>query len=313
MDESLVKRSFASTVMVITYCVDVTLILVESLTRGAGGFRWHETITLALIILIVGKLVDISLSVTRLERENSPWKEQQAFLDTHSEFAAWIRSVVASRERAEEFGNSTFQERLKEDLENFRVRMEHYGRGYIENVHDRLPVTFYRFPEFFARDTTKAMLATCMVERAKFWDVQSSTAMVERQGQLKKSNIDVMRIFLETKARVGDLRHAIELHQKNGVPVAIALIDDDQNPVPESLQKDFMVVDEDVLIRQEMRQGKLASTRVWMGDEPAGKVEIGNALRDFDTLRREYALPAEEAFKRAGVSWQPQPAAVTGP
>jgi hypothetical protein len=299
MPESYAKKSLFSKVMLVTYVVDAGLIAVE---QAFGAAKWHETMMLGLMVLMFGKFIEISMTLVKLERENSPWKEEQEFVEARPEFGHWARSVVASYAQAETYANATFQEHLKDELEEFRVRIAGYGRGYIENAHDRSPAFFYRHPDFFARDTSQRMLATCVVERGTFWESGSSLPMLERQGQLTRQGVDVMRIFIEHKERLVALRHAIQLHQQHGVPVLIAVVNDDKNPLPERLQNDFMVVDHDVLIRQEMRNGKLSATKVWLDGNPDGRREIDKAIRDFEFLRREYALPPAEAFRRAGIA-----------
>ncbi len=293
----MLKRGFFSNIMVATYVVDAALIAAE---HSLGG-DWHEKMMLALIVLMFGKFIDLSVSLAKLERENSPWKEEQQFIEDHPDFAAWVRSVIGNYNRAQGFTNNTYQEHLQEDLEEFRVRMGRYSHGHIENSQERPPGFFYRHPDYFERDTEKRMVATCIVERGAFWEVGSSKLLLERQGQLASRGIEVMRIFIERKEGLARLQPAIDLHQQNCVPVRIALIDDDSNPVPERLHNDFMVIDESVLIRQEMRNGKLASTKVWLGQDTEGKREIDIALLDFESLKTEYSLPPVEAFRRAGI------------
>lgn len=293
------RKSFFSNVMLVTYLVEVVLISVEHSIPS----EIHDKIMLGFMVLILGKFVDISVTLAKLEREHSPWQKEQEFVESHPEFAGWIRSVVENVRLAESFSNATYQEHLKDDLKEFDRRMDGYGRGYIENLYDHPPVFFYRYPDDFIRDTTQRMLATCIVERGTFWESGSSLSMLERQGQLKKSGIDVMRIFIQCKNRLSELQEVIQLHNKYDVPVRIAIVDDTKNPLPEHLQNDFMVVDHDVLIRQEMRNDRFTSTKVWLGQAPNGEREIEKALRDFESLRRDYTLPPDEAFKRAGISF----------
>src|SRR5581483_10955379 len=99
-------------------------------------------------------------------------------------------SIISSYEKAVSFHNETFRDHLRDDLEEFRVRMADYERGYIENTHDRPPAFFYRHPDYFARDTKKKMIATCIVERGTFWEAGSSLPMLESQGRLKDNGID---------------------------------------------------------------------------------------------------------------------------
>jgi hypothetical protein len=287
--------------MIATYLVEVIFVGLE---RVFEPNDWHQAAVLGLLLLMFGKFIDISVSIAKLEREHSPWKHEQELMEKEPAFAQWVRSVIANYESALAFTNATFRDHLKEDMDDFGTRLARYAHGYIENSQERPPTFFYRHPDFFAKDVRRQMLATCIVERGEFWQAGMSRALLEREGQLAKAGVKVLRIFIERKERLRDLQDAIEMHRRYGVPLQIAVVDEDRTPVPSRLRKDFMVVDDILLIRQELEDGKLTTTKVWMGQDRDGRREIEKAIADFEDLLKGYALSPEEAFSRAGIALQ---------
>lgn len=287
--------------MIVTYVAEVVFIGVELILEPSD---WRQSAMLGLLLLMLGKFIDLSISIMKLEREYSPWQSEHEFMEKNSAFADWIRSFIANYDSATAFTNLTFQQHLDSDIKEFGTRLARYAHGYIENSHDRPPAFFYRHPDFFSKDVRRRMFATCIVERGTFWEAGMSQALLQREGQLQQTGIEVLRIFVERKDRLRDLQHAIDLHRQYGVPVKIAVIDDNRNPVPPILRKDFMVIDDSVLIRQELEEGKLTNTKVWMGQDSEGQREIEKALAEFDDLRKGYALSPEDAFSRAGIALQ---------
>ncbi len=185
------------------------------------------------------------------------------------------------------FDNATFLSHLDLDVDGFLEAMKRYSEGHIDKPHK---VT--RPPYFFSNaneaNFETSFMATSFVEGSDYWQHGEGLALLKKQGELVAKHPSeppedvTMRIFIRSRDGVSGLESAVKEHHKHHVPVKIVLKEDIQQR-GEPLLKDFMLVDGEVLVRQEEDQGVLY-TRVWIkgGDN---NPQIAEATRQFTRLK----------------------------
>jgi hypothetical protein len=179
-----------------------------------------------------------------------------------------------------QFKNETFHSHLNRDIDKFLETLKCYAEGRIDKAHSVIPRPF----SFgLASDVVfeNKFMATSLIEEDDYWLEGEGLSLLKKQGEIIRTHPgrnpeDVtMRIFIRPRDKLKSIEQAIRQHEAFKVPVKIALTEDIQHK-GEALLKDFMLVDDTVLVRQENAEGTLF-TRVWIrGIENARELKEAN-------------------------------------
>ena len=244
----------------------VTLVFM-GLDTGQGLIIALVGIVLTLLIDTITRLHTVERDILRIFSFAKNLRQDKWLLDT-------VEQIIDDYEKAIRIDLHPFPIRAKGALEDCRDDLHHLADGYMW-VKPLGRYTFGQIGISYAKDN---VLAVSYANRLQFWRGTWGEKYFRANKEIIDRGVKVTRIFIATKDQLLSRIDLMQRHAEARIQVYVAILEE----VPIELQEDYLVQDEEVLVKVELNQEGMARDEL-ISIQPTA---VRNALARFEELRR---------------------------
>ena len=232
----------------------VFLGLLISLASGAVGLTFKaspaDTFLITVSTASLALLVEVLLNTAALKQFNLFTRGQIDLMLDDERVAANVRATLNSYASARRVtDNPVFQRRFERMVTEQTEQLKGYASGRFTS--SLRPDFFFREPDVLELFGDK-MIATSMVDPREYWASEWGQQYLRDQAAAQKrirarrgqDYEAVERIFIQERRRLGALVPVLQIHRTFGLKAYVAVLEE----IPDELRRDFMVVDERLLL-----------------------------------------------------------------